>query len=229
MVTDVDVAIQQQVTREIAGLFPDDVIVGEEGIEAALPDPGRRYVWVVDPIDGTNNYGRHLPGFSVSIGVMRDGMPVAGAVYDPLADMLFTARRGGGAWLNGGRIGVRPAPLTRRSLFAIRSPFEDGVPSFVAGWLECYRLRRFGSTALHLCYVGTGGLAFVHDDRARLWDIAGAAPVLLEAGAAISQPDGAPLFPIRGWPGRLAFVAGDPSAHAEVLAEIAQAALGPRR
>jgi myo-inositol-1(or 4)-monophosphatase len=225
MVTDVDVAIQQRIAKEIQAAFPADVVVGEEGQAVPLePAPGR-CVWVIDPIDGTNNFGRGLPGFSVSIGVLDDGSPLAGAVCDPMSDMLFTARRGGGAALNGEPIAVRPLSLSRRSLFAIRSPFETGVPPVVVRWLERYRLRRFGSTALHLCYVALGGLAFVHDDRASLWDVAGAAAVLLEAGGAMTRPDGTPLFPLHGaaLAAPLAFVAGDPQAHAAIVAEIAAA------
>jgi myo-inositol-1(or 4)-monophosphatase len=223
IVTDADVAIQQRLEKEILALFPGDLVVGEEGLRGDLPEPGDRHVWVIDPIDGTNNYGRRMPGFSVSIGVLHQGMPVAGAVHDPMADMLFTAERGGGAWLNGARIAVRPLPLSRRSLFAIRSPYEGGVPPVVVSWLGRYRLRRFGSTALQLCYVALGGLAFVHDQRASLWDVAGAAPVLIEAGAAISRPDGGMLFPVADLSESLAFVAGDPIAHATVLSEIAAA------
>jgi len=229
MVTDVDIAIQQRIEKEIRALFPDDVVIGEEGDDVPRLDPGHRHVWVIDPIDGTNNYGRGLPGFSVSIGVMRDAVPVAGAVFDPLADMLFTASVGGGAWLNGERLSVGPSAVTPRSLFAIRSPFEHGVPPHVTGWLERYRLRRFGSTALHLCYVALDGLAFVHDDRASLWDIAGAAPVVTEAGAVLTRPDGAPLFPLPGVPTRIAFLAGNPEAHASIADEIVRATVGAGR
>jgi myo-inositol-1(or 4)-monophosphatase len=100
------------------------------------------------------------------------------------------------------------------------------VPPFAEGWFRRYRLRRFGSTALHLCYVALGGLAFVYDHRASLWDLAGAVPVLLEAGGVLTRPDGAPVFPIR--PARyrgepIAFLAGDPQSHRESLDQILQA------
>ena len=117
MVTDVDLAIQQRLEKEIRQTYPADVVIGEEGGHAVLdPSLAGRPVWIIDPIDGTNNFGRGLPGFSVSVGVMRGGWPVAGAVYDPLAEMLFTACRGRGAALNGEPIATRPAALTRRSL-----------------------------------------------------------------------------------------------------------------
>jgi myo-inositol-1(or 4)-monophosphatase len=99
----------------------------------------------------------------------------------------------------------------------------NGVPPYIEAWLRRYRLRRFGSTALHLCYVALGGLAFVHDDRASLWDLAGAAPILLEAGGVLTRPDGSPLFPISaaGYHGEaIEFLAGNPSSHRESLGHI---------
>lgn len=223
MVTDADVAIQESLATEIARAFPDDAVVGEEG----QPDGGRseaRYAWVLDPVDGTNNFGRGLPGFSVSIGVLRNRQPFAGAVYDPLTRWLFTACAGRGAWLNDWPLRTRRVPLSRSSLISIRTPLEDGVPPFIEEWLRRYRLRRFGSTALHLCYVALGALDLVHDHRASVWDIAGAAPVLLEAGGVLTGVDGGPLFPattaqMRGAP--LAFLAGNPAGHAQGLADVA--------
>src|SRR5262245_26881222 len=100
MVTDVDRATELWLDGEIRRTFPDDVVLGEEGFDGSVRVPAARYVWVIDPIDGTNNYGRGMPGFSISVGVMRDGVPVGGAVYDPLSGQLFTAWRGEGAWLN---------------------------------------------------------------------------------------------------------------------------------
>jgi myo-inositol-1(or 4)-monophosphatase len=222
MVTDADVAIQTLLEEEIAATFPEDGALGEESAKGArrLEAP---HVWIVDPIDGTNNFGRGLPGFAVSVGVLRYGRPFCGAVYDPIADQLFTALVGHGAWLNDRPLHATPLPRNARSLFSIRTPYRGAVPRFVETWLGRYRLRRTGSTALHLCYVATGGLAFVHDHRASLWDIAGAAPVVIEAGATLTSESGSPLFPLdpdgyRGEP--IALLAGDPLAHDESLREI---------
>ena len=116
MVTDADIAIQEHLATEIARAFPDDAVVGEEG----QPEHGRSealYSWVLDPVDGTNNFGRGLPGFAVSIGVLRNRQPFAGAVYDPITRWLFTACAGRGAWLNERPLRTRPAPLSRSSLF----------------------------------------------------------------------------------------------------------------
>src|ERR671923_113025 len=76
--------LEERLGREIARLFPTDGLVGEEG-PIGEARPRARYAWVLDPIDGTNNFARGLPGFAVSVGVLRDGMPFAGAVYDPLS------------------------------------------------------------------------------------------------------------------------------------------------
>jgi myo-inositol-1(or 4)-monophosphatase len=231
MVTEADVAIQSWLEDEIAGAFPSDGILGEEGLTKNRLRPGAQYVWVVDPVDGTNNFGRGIPGFAISVGVLRDGLPFAGAVYDPVSSQLFTACVGHGAWLSGRPLRASPVGLSSRSLFSIRSPFSDQVPGYVSEWLRRYRLRRFGSTALQLCYVAAGALAFVHDHRASLWDIAGAAPILAEAGGVLTAENGAPLFPID--PNRyggepIAFLAGDPLGHRLSLADIRGAPVGDR-
>ena len=216
IITDADVTIQEALGCEIARLFPTDGLVGEGRREA-------RYTWVLGPIDGVNNFARGMPGFAVSVGVLRDRMPFAGAVYDPLARWLFTACAGRGAWLNDRPLRVRSESLAGGAVFSMRSPCTAGVPEYMEGWLRRHRVHRFGSTALHLCYVALGGLDFVHDDRASLWDIAGAAPVLLEAGGVLTMEDGGPVFPITaaqaaGEP--MALLAGHPAAHAEAVRDV---------
>ena len=222
IVTDHDVAIQEHLALEIARAFPDDAVVGEEG-QGTDGRSHALYSWVIASMDGTGDFDRGLPGFAVSIGVLRNRQPFAGAVYDPIARWLFTACAGRGAWLNERALRTRRAPLSRGSLLSIRTPLEDGMPPFVDEWLRRYRLRRFGSTALHLCYVALGALDLVHDHRASLWDIAGAAPILLEAGGALTTTEGAPLFPatvaqLGGAP--IAFLAGNPASHAQAVTEI---------
>jgi myo-inositol-1(or 4)-monophosphatase len=227
MVTAADLAIEARLRQEIEEAFPGDGVLGEEN---GMPRGGRlaaRHVWIVDPIDGTNNFGRGMPGFSISIGVFRDGLPHCGAVYDPLTEQLFAGVVGGGAWANGRPLRLAASPPSPRSLFSIRSPYDGEVPGFVQRWLCTYRLRRFGSTALQLCYVALGALAFVHDQRASLWDIAGAAPIVLEAGGMLTSAAGRELFPID--PGHytgepIAFLAGDAESHRAALSDVAGAA-----
>jgi myo-inositol-1(or 4)-monophosphatase len=222
VVTNADVAIRERLATEIARAFPDDAVVGTE----EPPDDERRqalYSWVLDPVDGNDDFERGLPGFAMSIGVLRDRRPFAGAVYDPLTRWLFTACAGRGAWVNERPLRARPAPLSHASLVSIWTPVEEGVAGHVERWLQRYRVRRFGSTALHLCYVALGALDLVYDPRASIRDIAGAAPVLMEAGGVLSAADGSPLFPVT--PARMAgapltFLAGNRVSHAQGLADI---------
>ena len=226
MLTAADVEIQQRLETEIAAHFPQDDVLGEE-MPTPVPRSLRaRHWWILDPIDGTNNFGRGVPGFCVSVGIFRDGMPWAGAVYDPLSDWLFTAAIGVGAWLNGTPLRFTPSELSGRSLFSVRSPFVGGVPPFVQEWLQRYRLRRVGSTALQLCYVALGGLAFVHDHGASIWDVAGALPVLLEAGGRFTGVDGTSPFPLAAdrAASPMTFLAGDPLAHGRIVTELARLA-----
>ena len=215
-----DADIRQRLAAKVAAAFPDDAVVGAEPGQ-----PGGRshalHSWVIAPGEPGRSVG--LPGFAVSIGVLRSGTPFVGAVYDPLVRWLFTACAGRGAWLNERPLHALPVPLTRSSLVAIGSPREPGLPPFAEEWARRYRLRAFGSTALHLCYVAMGALDLVHDHRAPLLDLAGAAAVVLEAGGVLTGVDGAPVFPaarahLAGAP--ISILAGNRASHAEALADV---------
>jgi myo-inositol-1(or 4)-monophosphatase len=210
-------AVRDHLGAEIAAASPDDALVEAE--------PGGRashYSWVVAPIDGLEDFGRGLPGFAVTLGVLRNGRPFAGAVYDPIARWLFSACAGRGAWLNDRPVAVRPAALSRASLIAVGNTCGPGVPPFTEEWLRRHRVRRTGSTALHLCYVAMGALDLVHDHRATLREIAGAAAILTEAGGVVTREDGAPVFPATraDLAGRLAVLAGNPTSHRDALADV---------
>jgi len=211
--------IRERLAAEIAAAFPDDAVVGTERLPAGRRSPGR-YAWVVAPFHEAGNFGGGLPAFCVSIGVLLDGLPFVGAVYDPVARWLFTACAGRGAWLNERPLHARPSTLSRRSLVAVGSPNEPGVPPESEDWLRRYRLREFGSTALHLCYVAMGVLDLMHDHGTSVGEIAGAAAVVLEAGGVVTLADGAPVFPalpasLAGAP--IAVLAGNRTSHHQAL------------
>jgi myo-inositol-1(or 4)-monophosphatase len=225
-VTDVDLAIQSRLVEQIRAAFPGDGIVAEESGATAAAD--RDVVWAVDPLDGTNNYALGIPCYAVSIGILRGGSPYAGVVHDPNTGFTCWAQRGAGAFAGGRRLVLGGRPLTAASNIACRVPLDPGLAPLVIGWLHRHKFRGFGSVALQLAYAALGALDLVIDHRAALWDVAGGAAVLLEAGGAITDPRGAPLFPVdpsayRGAP--VPFVAGNPSAHAQALAA-ARAVLG---
>jgi myo-inositol-1(or 4)-monophosphatase len=219
-VTDVDVAIQAQLVEGIRASFPDDGLVAEEGLTL---DPGaREFVWVVDPLDGTNNFALGIPCYAVSIGILRDGQPHAGVVHDPNTGFTCSALRGQGAVAGVGTITLRRRPLTPASNVSVRVPLDPGLALATVGWMRRYKLRGFGSVALHLAYAAIGALDVVLDHKATLWDLAAGAAVLQEAGGIITDPCGRALFPpaaaaYGGAP--MPFLAGNTAAHAEALAD----------
>lgn len=217
-VTDVDVAVEAQLVAQIHARFPDDGIVAEERFAA---DPGEReFVWVIDPLDGTNNYALGMPCYAVSIGILRGGYPHAGVVHDPNTGFTCSAQRGRGAFTGGRRLGLDDRPLSAASNVASRVPIDPVLAPVVVSWLQRFKFRGFGSVALHLAYAALGALDLVFDHKATLWDIAGGAAVVLEAGGCVTDPGGRPLFPAgaaayRGAP--MPFLAGNRAAHAEAV------------
>ena len=192
LVTDADLAIQERLAAEIARAFPDDAIIGEE---AGLSTGPRHalYRWVLDPVDGTNNFARGLPGFSVSIGVLRNGQPFAGAVYDPITRWLFAACAGRGAWLNDRRLRVSGRRAMIEMLFATGIPF-GGRPELPGALREIAALtpqtagiRRMGSAALDLAYVAAGRLDGYWERRIRPWDCAAGLLLVREAGGFVGS------------------------------------------
>jgi myo-inositol-1(or 4)-monophosphatase len=230
-VTDVDIAIESRLVGNIRAGFPEDGIVAEERLAA---DPGdREFVWVLDPLDGTNNYALDIPCYAVSIGILKSGLPYAGVVHDPNTGFTCWARRGYGAFCGERRLRLESRRLSVASNIAPRVPLDGRLAPLIVDWLSRFKFRGFGSVALHLAYAAIGALDLVLDHKATLWDIAGGATVLLEAGGCLTDPGGQPLFPVdpaayRGAP--VPFLAGNPAAHAEALAccHITLATVGER-
>jgi myo-inositol-1(or 4)-monophosphatase len=216
-VTDADLAIQAEVVDGIRASFPADAVVAEEG--AAAEFRPSEYAWVVDPIDGTNNYALGIPCFAVSIAVLRSGIPHAGVIHDPNTGFTCFALRGAGAVADGRALALCSRSLGPGSNVAVRVPVDPRLEPLVVDWLRRYKFRGFGSVALHLAYVAIGALDVVVDHQARLWDVAAGAVIVGEAGGAITALDGGALFPAAGrGRGTVPFVAGNPGAHAETLA-----------
>jgi myo-inositol-1(or 4)-monophosphatase len=218
-VTATDTAIQSHIAREISDAFPDDGMIAEEYGSATAKD--HEFVWVVDPLDGTNNFVLGIPCFTVSIGILRAGLAYAGVIHDPNTRFTCWARRGRGAFAGERRLALSGHPLAAASNVALRVPLDPRLKPLVSEWLERHKLRGFGSVALHLAYAAMGALDILLDHKATLWDLAAGAVLVLEAGGAITDPVGQPLFPVdlalyRGEP--VPFVAGNAMAHADAVA-----------
>jgi myo-inositol-1(or 4)-monophosphatase len=223
-VTDVDRAVQARMLRDIATWFPGDGIVAEEGDHRTRVD--REFVWVVDPLDGTNNYALGIPSYAVAVGILRGGEPYAGVVHDPNTGFTCSAARGHGAFAGERKLALAARALSASSNVSVRVPLDPRFEPVTLEWLRRYKLRAFGSVALHLAYAAIGAIDVVLDHRAAAWDVVAGAAVLLEAGGVITAPTGRPLFPAAFDGAAVPFVAGNAAAHAHAIEECRALARG---
>jgi myo-inositol-1(or 4)-monophosphatase len=195
LVTVADQQSQDAVTGEILAAFPGHVIIGEEGTAG---NARSTHEWYVDPLDGTTNYTHGLPFFCVSVALRAAGATVAGVVYDPLHDELFSAAPGAGAFRNG--TALRTSGITRleRSLVVAQAQSVDAAEirayavlverlMHVAGGV-----RSLGSPALTLCAIAAGRLEAYCEYAMDAWDIAAGQLILEEAGGRLTTFTGAP-------------------------------------
>jgi myo-inositol-1(or 4)-monophosphatase len=218
-VTEADLRIQAHIATAIARRFPQDGIVAEEAAVRAVTD--REFTWIVDPLDGTNNYALGIPCFAISLGLLRGGEPYAGVVHEPNTGFRCWTLRGHGAFAGDRRLALAPRALDAASNIAVRVPVAVDLEPLVSRWLREHKFRGFGSVALHLAFAALGAIDLVLDHKAALWDLAAGATVLLEAGGCITTPAGRPLFPfdVAGYRGApVPFLAGNPLAHATAAA-----------
>jgi len=176
------------------------VLAEELGGEAAVP-PGP--CWVFDPIDGTTNFAHGLPIFCSSLALEIDGVAEVAAVYDPNRRELFTAERGGGAFLNGRPLRVSAtetlvdAMLVTGFPYDVHSRIEEIVGLFGAFVGRARAVRRLGSAAIDLCYIAAGRMDGFWESDLKPWDIAGGALIVAEAGGRVTKMDGS-AFASRG-------------------------------
>lgn len=197
-VTFADFAISEKLFAELRRSFPDDLLLSEESVAMDESVPlDSRYAWLLDPIDGTNNYALGMAGSAISLALLKEGQPVYGLVYDGALKQLLEGGPGQPLLVNGRRHGA-PArhPEARAGIVALHFPLPAGRSSQLAGLLESYRVRSLGSAALHLAYVALGRLDGVLDERVRPWDIAGAACLLAASGMELRYLGTSP-FPLR--------------------------------
>src|SRR5690554_2632703 len=193
IVTRVDTLCEERIRRVIAEEHPDHVVIGEElGHEAT-----GRMRWIVDPLDGTVNYAHGFPFYCVSIALEADGEMLVGVVYDPERDELFTATKGGGAWLNGRPIAVTTTAEARQALLATGFAYvEDrmalNVEVFARTLPKVRSVRRPGAAALDICYVAGGRLDGFWELGLNPWDVAAGILILSEAGGTVTGYDGGP-------------------------------------
>ncbi len=224
-VTDADYAVQAMLLDAIAEAFPADAVIAEERLERAerhAPLESAARCWVIDPIDGTRNYAHGFPLFTVSVALIEAGEPVVGVVYEPATDAMYSASLGGGAWCGDRRLRVTDGPLEPDRFLALPSGREEPLPATVHGWIDRMVCRATGSTALNLALVASGAVDAAFSFKCRLWDMAGGAVLVREAGGEMVSPGGRPWFPLdlaRRAGDQTPFFAAGPTMLGQLLAE----------
>lgn len=192
-VTEYDLKSELYITSQISKRFPDHDILAEEGSDVEKQSPFR---WVIDPLDGTVNYAHGFPVYCVSIALEYDGDIVAGVVYDPERDELFSAGTGMGAHLNKQRIQVSDEKVLQRALLATGFAYNIGTAKrtnlglFARMAKKAQGLRRPGSAAIDLCWLACGRLDGFWEFYLHPWDTAAAKLITEEAGGAVSRING---------------------------------------
>ena len=194
LVTEADRASERVVVERLRAHFPAHGIVAEEG---GGHSSSSEYCWYVDPLDGTTNFAHGFPIFNVSIGLARNGEPIAGVVYDPTRQELFSAERGGGAYLNNRRMKVSGAAGLEDSLASTGFPsrkrrVSTNIHFYYQLAMATHGVRRTGSAAIDLAYVASGRLDFFWEFGLSPWDMAAGILLVEEAGGRISDMNGAP-------------------------------------
>lgn len=209
------------IKQELSYARPDYSFLGEESGETTGSDSQHR--WIVDPLDGTTNFLHGIPIFAVSIGLERQGQIVAGVIYNPAMDELYTAEKGGGAFLNDRRLRVAARSKLSDAVIGTGTPHLGrghhgkylvqlrNVMGEVAG------IRRLGAAALDLAAVAAGRYDGFWEDGLSAWDIAAGIIMVREAGGFVSDTLGAQNMLLNGM-----ICAGNEPIHKALLATIAK-------
>jgi len=193
-VSSADLKAEKTLFEELSKARPGYGFVMEERGVVESTDKTNR--WIVDPLDGTTNFLHGIPHFAISIGLEREGVLVAGVVYNPIRDELFWAEKGAGSYLNDRRLRVAARNDMRDALIATGTPFL-GKPGHEKALKEIERviaktagIRRWGAASLDLAYVAAGRFDGYWERGLNTWDIAAGAVIVREAGGVVTEPDG---------------------------------------
>lgn len=207
IVTTADLACQELIIQEIKSAYPSHTILAEEKGFSKLTSKtlDSEYIWIIDPIDGTLNYSRHLGFYAVSIALLKtnshnksknfdyiEGEVIIGVVYAPALKQLFYAQKGKGAFLNKKKLKISPNRNLEKSCLATGFPrnSEENLPYFAKMMNQCEAIRRFGSAAIDLAYTAAGFFDGYWEFGLKAWDIAAGALIVKEAGGLVTDVNG---------------------------------------
>ena len=196
LVTDYDKRVQALLMERLSALIPDAAFFCEENnVQDSTAAP---HLFIIDPIDGTMNFTRHLNASCVSVAYMVSGVLHAAAVYNPFTDELFSAVKDHGAFCNGVPIHTEDRPLSETIFCMGTAPYRPELADEVFDMARlafgaALDLRRFGAAELDMCFVASGRAGLFYENSLSLWDYAAGMLILHEAGGVCSTLDGEPL------------------------------------
>lgn len=220
-VTEVDRAAETAILEILREAYPDYGILAEESGLSEASAGGQDYQWIVDPLDGTTNFIHGFPQYAVSIALACKGQPQQAVVYDVVRNEMFTASKGGGAYLNERRIRVTRCDRMEQALLATGLPFRDfrHADAYLAVLKDLAKrtagIRRAGSAALDLAYVACGRFDGYWEFGVLPWDVAAGCLLITEAGGLVSDLAGGDTHLKTG-----NLVAGSPRVFAQILQTI---------
>lgn len=194
-VTQADYKSEKLLYEELSKARPDYGFLMEEGGKRAGKNPD--YEWVIDPIDGTNNFMHGIPFWAISIGLVYKGKPIAGVVFSPILDEMYWAERGQGAHMNAerlrvsGRTNLEDTVVVAVQQFKGRTPVGLNAEQYKKVKMHVGSTRVFGCSSLELCYVAAGKVEAYADRGPKPWDLAAGMLIVQEAGGYATTLDGA--------------------------------------
>lgn len=195
-VTEVDFQVQSYICARLRESWPGIQFMGEERDNSDI-DFSKPY-WVLDPIDGTTNFIHDFKASVISLALVLDHDPIFGVVYNPYTNEEFTGIQGGGAFLNGAPIRVSGVPSLSEALVFVgtapyrRNEMDENFRRIERVYLSAHDIRRFGCTALELCYIACGRADGQFEFGTKPWDIAAGWLILREAGGEVVSVWGGP-------------------------------------
>ncbi len=197
LVSDADIDAERAIANVIRSRFPDHHILGEEELTASVDET---HLWIVDPLDGTNNFAHKIPHFAVSVAYYFQGKPHCGVVVNPVRDDWYWAVAGQGAYHNGRRMNVSAEATLDQAMIGVGFYYDRGamMEATLAAIGDFFRqqihgVRRFGTAALDLCHVADGLYGVFFEYQLAPWDFAAGQLILQEAGGQVTDGRGRSL------------------------------------
>jgi len=190
LVSYVDKEAEKMIVSKLLTLIPDAGFITEED---TVKQEKKEYIWIIDPLDGTTNFLKKIPHFSISIALMHGGEIIQGIVYEVMLDIAYTAIKGQGAFMNGQAIKVTGQDKLNHAVVVTGFPYKKDINIDASlnmlkyCVLNCRGVRRLGSAALDLAYVASGKIDIYYENSLNIWDVAAGALLVEEAGGIMAD------------------------------------------